>query len=112
MCVISLCLCPVNAFAEHYPLLPQDYVSPLGSRSVRTYIRHFPQSIATPYFSPSLPSIDGSPRFSHLKNTRVYIQTGTAELLYTEDLQLTKGMKDEGIDVRLREVSEEILHLS
>lgn len=87
---------------------PYDYVSPLGSRSVRTYIRHFPQSIATPYFSPSLPSIDGSPRFSHLKNTRVYIQTGTAELLYTEDLQLTKGMKDEGIDVRLREIKDDI----
>jgi hypothetical protein len=36
----------------------------------------------------------------------VYIQTGTAELLYSEDLQLAKGMKEEGVDVRLREVSD------
>lgn len=35
----------------------------------------------------------------------MYIQTGTAEILYDEDVQLANGMRDEGVDVRLREVS-------
>jgi acetyl esterase/lipase len=35
---------------------------------------------------------------------KVYVQTGTAEILYDEDLALARGMKEEGVDVRLREV--------
>lgn len=34
----------------------------------------------------------------------MYIQTGTAEILYDEDVALARGMREEGVDVRLREV--------
>lgn len=36
----------------------------------------------------------------------MYIQTGTAELLYDEDRTLAEGMKKEGVDVRIRELQD------
>jgi hypothetical protein len=62
--------------------------------------------LASPYFSPALSLPNNAPRFKHLVDAgvKVYIQTGTAELLYSEDLDLARDMKREGVDVRLREV--------
>jgi len=85
-----------------------DYPSALGDAATRSHTRHFPNSLSSPYFSPSLPSPDGSPRFAHLKNTKVYVQTGTAELLYSENVDLVDGMKAEGVDARLREIQGDI----
>ncbi|KAI5448890.1 hypothetical protein NCC49_006028 [Naganishia albida] len=87
-----------------------DYPTAFGASGVQSHSRHFPSHLASPYFSPSLPAADGSPRFGHLKRggVKVYIQTGTAEILYDEDVQLARGMRDEGVDVRLRELEGEV----
>ncbi|KAJ9115381.1 hypothetical protein QFC22_005136 [Naganishia vaughanmartiniae] len=87
-----------------------DYVGGFGNAGVASHTRHFPSLLSSPYFSPALPLPNNAPRFKHLVDAgvKVYIQTGTAELLYSEDLDLARDMKKEGVDVRLREVEGEI----
>lgn len=46
--------------------LPQDYVWGMGARAIQSHIRHYPESITSPYFSPGIASTDGSGRFGHL----------------------------------------------
>jgi hypothetical protein len=93
----------------------QDYVSSMGVNAIAAHTRHYPNHLRSPYFSPALPSPDGSPRFSHLiqgktsgkgekKGTKVYVQAGTAELLWDQAKMLCRGMREEGVDVTLREV--------
>lgn len=109
-------ICPYqSAFRSNETyLFPQDYPTAFGASGVQSHSRHFPSHLASPYFSPSLPAADGSQRFGHLKRggVKVYIQTGTAEILYDEDVQLARGMRDEGVDVRLREVSPHLIDVS
>jgi len=89
----------------------QDYVSSMGHNAIGAHTRHYPKHLTSPYFSPALPAPDGSKRFQHLvrsekrKGTKVYIQAGTAELLWDQAKMLRDGMRDEGVDVELREVS-------
>ncbi|KAJ9116247.1 hypothetical protein QFC24_006762 [Naganishia onofrii] len=91
-------------------ILYSDYVGGFGNAGVASHTRHFPSLLASPYFSPALPLPKNAPRFKHLVDAgvKVYIQTGTAELLYSEDLDLARDMKREGVDVRLRELEGEI----
>ncbi|KAJ9091609.1 hypothetical protein QFC21_007149 [Naganishia friedmannii] len=91
-------------------ILYSDYVGGFGHSGVVSHTRHFPSLLSSPYFSPSLPLPNNAPRFTHLVDAgvKVYIQTGNAELLYSEDLDLARDMKREGVDVRLREVEGEI----
>jgi hypothetical protein len=88
----------------------------MGVNAIAAHTRHYPNHLHSPYFSPALPSPDGSPRFSHLtqgkaggkeekKGTKVYVQAGTAELLWDQAKMLCRGMREEGVDVTLREVS-------
>lgn len=84
----------------------QDYCGSFGTSGLDSHTRHFHEHLAAnPYFSPALAT--EKPRFQHLvkSGVKVYIQTGTAEILYDEDVALFKGMREEGVDVRLREVS-------
>jgi len=89
----------------------KDYVSSMGHNAIGAHTRHYPKHLTSPYFSPALPAPDGSKRFQHLvrsekrKGTKVYIQAGTAELLWDQAKMLRDGMRDEGVDVELREVS-------
>ena len=88
----------------------------MGVNAIAAHTRHYPKHLRSPYFSPALPSPDGSPRFAHLtgkqgndekknsKGTKVYVQAGTAELLWDQAKMLCRGMKEEGVDVTLREV--------
>jgi acetyl esterase/lipase len=93
----------------------------MGVNAIAAHTRHYPNHLRSPYFSPALPSPDGSPRFSHLtqgqgkhdkgsvngeqkKGTKVYVQAGTAELLWDQAKMLCRGMREEGVDVTLREV--------
>jgi hypothetical protein len=89
----------------------------MGVNAIAAHTRHYPSHLRSPYFSPALPSPDGSPRFSHLtqsqgkaggkeekKGTKVYVQAGTAELLWDQAKMLCRGMREEGVDVTLREV--------
>jgi hypothetical protein len=89
----------------------------MGVNAIAAHTRHYPNHLHSPYFSPALPSPDGSPRFSHLtqsqgkaggkeekKGTKVYVQAGTAELLWDQAKMLCRGMREEGVDVTLREV--------
>ncbi|KAH8080115.1 Alpha/Beta hydrolase protein [Filobasidium floriforme] len=102
-----------------------DYVSSMGFNAIAAHTRHYPNHLRSPYFSPALPSPDGSPRFSHLtqgqgktdkgsvngeqkKGTKVYVQAGTAELLWDQAKMLCRGMREEGVDVTLREVPGDI----
>lgn len=87
----------------------------MGVNAIAAHTRHYPNHLHSPYFSPALPSPDGSPRFFHLtqgkaggkeekKGTKVYVQAGTAELLWDQAKMLCRGMREEGVDVTLREV--------
>ena len=83
----------------------QDYCGSFGTSGLVSHTRHFHKHLAAnPYFSPALPT--EKPRFQHLVegSVKVYIQTGTAEILYDEDVALAKAMHEEGVNVRLREV--------
>lgn len=92
----------------------------MGTNAIAAHTRHYPKNLRSPYFSPALPAPDGSARFSHLKRdddsndknekkqrkgTKVYVQAGTAELLWDQARMLCQGMREEGVDVTLREVS-------
>jgi len=83
----------------------------MGQNAIGAHTRHYPKHLTSPYFSPALPAPDGSKRFQHLvggekrRGTKVYIQAGTAELLWDQAKMLRDGMQDEGVDVELREVS-------
>lgn len=60
--------------------------------------------IGSAWFSPA--SAEGKD-WAYLKEegVRVYIMRGTKELLYDEGGALAKGMKEGGVDVKLRDVS-------
>jgi hypothetical protein len=82
----------------------------MGHNAIGAHTRHYPNHLTSPYFSPALPAPDGSKRFQHLvrdkkrRGTKVYIQAGTAELLWDQAKMLRDGMREEGVDVELREV--------
>ncbi|GHJ83602.1 hypothetical protein NliqN6_0004 [Naganishia liquefaciens] len=90
-------------------ILYSDYCGSFGTSGLVSHTRHFHKHLAAnPYFSPALPT--EKPRFQHLVegSVKVYIQTGTAEILYDEDVALAKAMHEEGVNVRLRELEGEI----
>lgn len=59
--------------------------------------------VTDPYFSPALA---GAERCECLRETKVYIMTGTREVFYDEDVSLARSMEAAGVDVLLREVSD------
>jgi acetyl esterase/lipase len=59
--------------------------------------------IADPYFSPALAKAKD---WDFLRDSRVYIMTGTKEVFYGENTSLAQGMKEAGVHVFIREVRE------
>lgn len=109
-------------FKSHVENYETDFIPYLSNLSLSSGMRHYTaEGLRSLWFSPVLARGDdwaylknageggkggqgdsGGPE----KNIKVYVMYGTKEILADEVLALVKGMKEAGVDVFLRKVSD------